>query len=153
MTYDPDEGTFEWNSYRSGVPKSKGKNAGTFNKGNGYIFIGIDYKSYTAHRLAWFYMTGNWPKDQIDHMDGNRTNNKFSNLREATPTQNSGNSRGNANTLTGRKGVTISAGKYTAQIQHKGKSYYLGRFTDLDEASAAYKKKADELFGEFAKGD
>ena len=89
VLYDPDTGNF----YSKSTYKST-KFGRLLNKVNnaGYICISINRKRYLAHRIAWVYMTGNWPK-QIDHIDGNRINNIFTNLREATKEENSKNRR------------------------------------------------------------
>lgn len=102
-----------------------------------------------AHRLAWFYTTGQWPQI-IDHIDVNPLNNSFRNLREALPWQNNANTRYRGSLL---KGVTFhkKTGKYQAQIKKGGKSYYLGLFSSVGEANAAYAGAAKILFGEFAR--
>lgn len=89
LAYTPGTGTFRWRVANSNRIKV-GDVAGTPHN-EGYIHIRIDGKRYLAHRLAWLYMTGEWPEYQIDHRDGIRNNNWFSNLRVATNAQNSEN--------------------------------------------------------------
>jgi hypothetical protein len=90
-------------------------------------------------RLAWFYTTGAWPKDQIDHIDGNKSNNRFANLREATPSQNTQNQRRAMRTnKLGILGVILARGKFRAQIWFDGKNKFLGYFATAEAAHAAY---------------
>jgi hypothetical protein len=86
LDYSPDSGLFTWKVNRRGKAKS-GCIAGSKN-GQGYILIKIDGKFYFAHRLAWLVTHGTFPINMIDHIDGNRENNKINNLREATAEQN-----------------------------------------------------------------
>jgi hypothetical protein len=108
---------------------------------NGYRVMEIETHRYFAHRLAWFYVYGVWPKNEIDHIDHNGSNNKIDNLREATRSQNNQN-RIKAQTFnsTGMIGVSFhkSAKKYSAQIRVNNKNKYLGLFLTPEEAHAAY---------------
>lgn len=107
-----------------------------------------------AHLLAWLYMTGEWPADEVDHEDTHRSHNWWSNLRAATSAQNAANRRTNVNNALGLKCVSRVArpGKqYRARIYIAGKRVHLGYFRTAEEASAAYFKKAQEVFGEFAR--
>lgn len=93
-------------------------------------------------------MKGTWPKKDVEHRDGDKTNNKWSNLRLATRTENQGNARARVSL----KGVTrVRTGKYTAQIQKHMVKMHLGTFDTAEEAHAAYVRKAIELYGEFAR--
>jgi hypothetical protein len=107
----------------------------------GYIFIGLDGRNYLAHRLAWLYVTGKWPNDLLDHIDGNRINNRIANLREATHMENFQNTRNPyKNNATGMQGVSYhkASGKYAAQLQTKHKQRHLGLYLTPEEAFAAY---------------
>ena len=117
--------------------------------GNGYILISLDGKQYSAHRLAWLYMTGNFPKSLIDHKDGNKQNNIFSNLREATPAQNIANKK--STSKSGFKGVTwwARSSKWKAQMQVNGVNRHLGYFDTPEQAHEAYKDFARTHVGEF----
>jgi hypothetical protein len=117
----------------------------------GYAFIRVDGKSYLAHRLAWLIVTGKWPNEHIDHIDGNKLNNAFSNLREADFSQNGGNSRVRVNNKLGIKGVIAIRNSYRAQIKKNGKNYNLGLFNSPEKASAAYAVAAKLFFGQFAR--
>lgn len=102
LTYEPNTGKFFWKKrpleHFSSERQCKGFNTRYVGKEAchinyaGYLKVMIDHKTYRAHRLAWLITHGNWPKDQIDHIDRNRRNNRLANLREATQSQNLANS-------------------------------------------------------------
>lgn len=147
LSYNPATGGFTWRKQQARCTVV-GSTAGSVNKSGGYRRISILRKSYLEHRLAWFYMTGKWPAADIDHRDGNRTNNCWGNLRQATKSQNSGNRKAKAKF----KGTTRACnGKWHAKIFFEGKLIYLGAFNTRKEAHEAYTAKAIELFGEFAR--
>jgi hypothetical protein len=148
LIYDQDNGMFIW---KSSIRKSKINTiAGTGNK-KGYIQIAIYSKLYFAHKLAWLYMTGSFPKNDLDHIDGNPQNNAFNNLREATRSQNCMNRKISSLNTTGFKGVSFnkSTGKFIAQLKVNGIYKYLGCFNTAEEASNSYNENARILFGEF----
>ncbi len=119
---------------------------------NGYLSISIDGQTYRAHRLAWLYMTGEEPPPVIDHADGEKSNNRWVNLREATATQNKANSKAYAKASALPKGVTQrSKNKFRARVRSHGKLHSLGSYTTPEEAHAAYVTAATQLFGEFAR--
>lgn len=91
LRYNRRTGVFTW-LVDSGARKVAGKEAGTLGVRNA-VYISIKRKKYLAHRLAWFYVYGVWPANQLDHKDGDPTNNRLSNLREATNAQNQQNLR------------------------------------------------------------
>ena len=113
ISYSPDTGLFT-NLVRRHTAK-KGCNCG-FITSAGYVEISIKGNYYKAHRLAWLYMTGKWPEDQIDHINRVRNDNKWSNLRESNNTQNKMNSGVYKNNSSGLKGVTWDnrSGKWRA---------------------------------------
>ena len=147
VLYDPDTGNF----YSKSTYKST-KFGRLLNKVNnaGYIGISINRKRYLAHRIAWVCMTGNWPK-QIDHIDGNRINNIFTNLREATKEENSKNRSRKITSKSNYKGVTYlpRIKKWQARVSYQGDRIYLGVFMTEELAAKAYMDKAKELYGEF----
>lgn len=160
LSYDPETGIFiRIFVLRAQVtPRYVGKVAGTIKKGSqssggGYRIIEIDGHRYRAHHLAWLYMTGKWPKSEIDHRDGERDNNRWVNLREATRSQNLGNARIPSTNKSGLKGACFdkSRGKWLAQIVIRGVHYHLGRYDTAEEAAEAYKQAALEHHGEFAR--
>lgn len=146
LHYDPETGVFTWAIARRKC--RKGHIAGTMN-GNGYVRIIIDRKKHYAHRLAWLYVTGKLPDDQIDHVNMDKSDNRFCNLREATCQQNNVNK--NARTATGSKGVVRVGNKYRAMIWSGGTTMHLGYFDTELEAREAYAQKANELHGEYAR--
>jgi hypothetical protein len=151
LRYDPETGLFWWIQKRVGV--SRDRPAGCKDKTHGYIKIMINRKQYLGHRLAWFYMTGSWPEDEIDHEDLDGMNNKWGNLRPATGRQNQGNRPLSKNNTSGYKGVCYhkNNGKYMASIGINGKSNFIGYFATKEEAAKAYNTAAAKYFGEFAR--
>ncbi|MBF0675576.1 HNH endonuclease [Pseudomonas sp.] len=149
LRYSPIVGVFEWRI--TGRKIRPGYLAGAVVTG-GYVRIGLDRKHYAAHQLAWFYMTKSWPDRPIDHIDGDPSNNAFSNLRLATLSQNSANSRTNSANTSGVKGVTFDrqCGKWRAVIRAGGKAVFDKSFSSLEEARVAIEKAREEIHGEFA---
>lgn len=146
LTYDPVTGEFRWLKKRRGV--RSGEIAG--NCSDGYRRIRIDRLEYKAHRLAWLYVRGQWPGDDIDHINGDPGDNRLCNLREANHAQNMANQRRRKDNTSGRKGVARSAAKRPRWRAHfRGR--YLGSFATEDDAHAAYKKAASAHFGLFAR--
>lgn len=149
LTYDPDEGEFRWRSDGLGKRKA-GAIAGSAGKRG--VTITINHRNHSAHRLAWLYMTGKWPECIIDHIDCDPLNNKWSNLRQATHSQNSCNIRGRS--ASGFKGVYRSSkNTWRATIAVNGQSYRVGNFRTREEAANARQVFAERLHGEFARHD
>lgn len=142
LDYDPDTGVFR---------RKNGSLAGALSD-SGYVRIKIKDKSYQAHRLAWLYVTGRTPAHQIDHIDGDRLNNRFSNLREANRRQNNYNSTSTPTVHSFPKGVSraYKSSKFRAQIKTGGRTRHLGTFDTEDDASEFYQLAAGMLHGEFA---
>lgn len=118
---------------------------------DGYIVIHIFYEKYRAHRLAWLYMTGEIPEKHIDHIDGNKANNSFSNLRLATNKQNLKNRLKNINNKSGFRGVSwsVHAEKWIANAMLNGKRKNLGYFATAEKAAKAFNSFAKLHYGEF----
>lgn len=150
LCYDPSTGVFIWKVDRGGMAKADTV-AGTIPKGQ-YCIISIDSIVYPAHRLAWLYVHGEWPKDDIDHINNNRSDNRISNLREATRSQNLQNASIMSNNTSGYKGVfwIKNKNRWSAQIKINGKRRRLGVFKTALDAHKAYCLAAKEGFGEFA---
>ena len=150
LNYNPETGAFTWLKTLSNRGKI-GSLAGSFDK-DGYINIGINSKTYKSHRLAWLYMTGNWPKNEIDHVNGGPSDNRFSNLREATRSENSMNTRMSSSNSSGYKGVWWAkrVGKWESQIKCNKNKKHLGYFDDKEDAYKAYCLAAKEDHKEFA---
>ncbi len=150
LHYDSETGEFRWRKQVSRSVKT-GDIAGLTDE-DGYRRITIGGKIYPAHRLAWLYMTGNWCPVFIDHRDGNPSNNRWSNLRRATISQNNANRRVHRNNKCGFKGVVRNhIGRWCAAIYKNGRRYHLGSFATAEEAHAAYVTAARKLHGEFAR--
>ena len=120
-----------------------------------YIQIRIEGKLYKAHRLVWLYVHGKWPKNDVDHIDGNSRNNRVENLREATMSQNLANrSAQNKNNTSGHRGVYFdkSKKKWCAEVTVVGKKLHLGTFSTIEQAALTAQRARLQHFGEFANG-
>ena len=159
ITYDPDTGVFIWKRRIFTSARAECWNttfAGTVagrEATNGYWDISVDYTRYRAHRLAWLYVTGEWPSDKIDHINGNKKDNRFINLRPATSYQNSCNSKGRSHNLTGLKGVGVwhyrGIKYFRARITVNKKVFNLGYFKTPEEAYAAYCAASEKYHKDF----
>jgi len=109
---------------------------------------GINLK---VHRIVWIFHYGVWPKGSLDHRDGNTRNNVISNLREASAAENGQNKNRPKNNKTGKKGVTLTRGKFMAQIMAEGSKHVFPGTKTLGEAAAVYAEAAQRLHGEFAR--
>lgn len=117
----------------------------------GYLRISIDGRRYKAHRLAWLYVHGQWPADQLDHRNGIRSDNRIDNLREADNVLNSANAAPSRNNTTGLKGVSRLGKRFVAGIKDNYQRIHLGCYATAEEAAAAYDKAAVDLWGDFAR--
>jgi hypothetical protein len=146
LRYDPTTGIFVWSKSPARVIKA-GTVAGRLGR-DGYIAIQIKGRLYFAHRLAWLYVNGVWPKNQIDHINGNRSDNRIENLREATRKQNGENRRVVSTTRSGKTGVTWNEryGVWYARIMHNKKPIHLGAFKNLDAAIAVRVAAEQSMF-------
>ncbi len=150
LHYGPETGVFTWKVRRKGTG-GVGSVAGCLKPGGvgdggGYVYICIDYRSYAAHRLAWLWEKGEWPKNTIDHKDHNRAHNAIRNLREATSSQNSGHAHGHKEF----PGTQRNGARWSALIMVSGVRHYLGTYDTREEAAAVYKDAAVKQRGEFA---
>ena len=145
LHYDTDTGVFTWKVSLSSTGLANSE-AGC-RVSDGYLRIRVHKVLYLAHRLAWLYHFGEWPKDQIDHVNRVRSDNRISNLRNATDKQNRQNMSLAVNNTTGHTGITWHkpAGKWQARIKHNRKHFHLGLFDDLEDAVAA-RKAAEKLY-------
>ena len=154
LSYDPETGVFTWLAKPSPyASKIKVGNRAGCQDGERYRVIAIDQVTYGEHRLAWFYVNGIWPSGQIDHINGDKSDNRIANLRDASPGENQRNRGAMKSNTTGFKGVTYEPrrGKFKAAITHEGKQKNLGRFDTAYEAHKAYCEAANRLHGEFAR--
>lgn len=114
---------------------------------SGYVEISVGYSKMSAHKLAWYFTYGEVAPENIDHIDGNKQNNRISNLRLLNPLENMRNRGTNKNNTTGYNGVYLtSSGKYRARIKIKGKLIGLGTFINFEDAMKA-RKEANEFYG------
>ncbi|CAB4241124.1 HNH nuclease [uncultured Caudovirales phage] len=137
LHYDPLTGIFTWRIYRSPVARV-GDTAGTLDS-HGHRQIGVQRKLYGAHRLAWFYVYGVWPKNDIDHMNRIKDDNRIKNLRDvptALNCQNAVDARSNSKSKL--LGVHRKRYSFIAQIAVGGKKIHLGSFKTAEDAHAAY---------------
>jgi len=151
LSYNPDTGIWVWQKSLA-LQIKIGQQAGTILK-SGYRHIRINYKHYKAYRLAWLYMTGEWPKEQIDHINGIKDDNRWCNLREATTQQNGWNSKKPKNNTSGYKGISWNkkSKKWTVFIQVNKKNKYLGGYETKKEAIQIRKEATAKYHGEFAR--
>jgi hypothetical protein len=146
LHYDPETGIFRWRFAR---PKGKVKPwdvAGSLR--HGYIVVKINQRRYCAHRLAWIYMTGKWPENDVDHEDRVRSNNSWKNLRAATRKQNCENRAFSERNKSGFRGVCWDKKnrKWLAYVRHNNKNIHLGYFDNVEEAGKVANDKRAELF-------
>lgn len=156
LHYDPETGVFTWLPYSGHKQRWNKKHAGKIAGARmtiGYLLIRIDGQQYLAHRLAFLYMTGKFPPNQVDHKNYDRSNNSWANLRPATKQQNMRNRKAQKNNTTGFKGVYFhrQMNKYGARIKIGIKCKSLGLFDTAKAASIAYANAAHIYFGEFAR--
>lgn len=149
LRYDPETGRF---FRRTNVgPAKAGDETGATQRR--YIMISVDNRRYSAHRLAWVCMTGEWPANDIDHKNCDPSDNRWVNLRAATESQNLANQRLSKNNKSGLKGVCWEnwSGRWLAQIMVQRRRINLGRFDDKHEAHMAYCAAAIRYFGAYAR--
>jgi hypothetical protein len=150
LEYDPSTGEFRYLVRRGTcVPGRISGNKTAL----GYWKISIDRKLYQAHRLAWFYVNGEWPDGYLDHINLDKTDNRIANLRIASPSENNANTRLSSRNSSGFKGVTWNAhcNKWQSSIKLGGKNHHLGIFISAELAHAAYCGAAKIAYGKFAR--
>ena len=150
LRYNRRTGVFTWLQNRGGTAV-KGSVAGGLNSED-YIQIKIDGVLYKAHRLAWMYVNGAFPELEVDHRNGIRSENKFSNLRLADDSQTCCNRKVSTRSTSGVTGVhwNAEAGKWRARIKLHGRRILIGDFVRLDDAAAARLAFAKKIHGKFA---
>ena len=150
FSYNPETGDLAWRvSPNSRAPV--GRVIRTDN-GAGYYHATFRGVRYYVHRLVWLISTGSWPEGLIDHIDGDPTNNRIENLRQASHAENTRNSARRRDNTSGFKGVDFyrRTGRYRARIEVDGRKLDLGTYDTPQEAHAAYCAAAKKLHGEFA---
>jgi hypothetical protein len=149
LHYDPETGLFTWLKPTSNRVKA-GAVCSTVAR-IGYVIIGVMGKRQYAHRLAWLYMTGEWPSDQVDHANCDKTDNGWSNLRIAGKSRNMQNIGIRSNNSSGFTGVGYhkQTGRWRAFVVSAGKMVHVGLFDTIEEAARAREAAAVERYGEF----
>jgi hypothetical protein len=137
LGYNKSTGTLIWLVSRG--PVKSGDIAGTMSP-QGYIVVRIDRANFMAHQIAWVIETGAWPLETIDHIDGDPSNNRFSNLRQATLAENQQNLKIYKNNTNGFPGIYFSKKDklWKARVQVRGKRMFIGCFKNPEDAYAAY---------------
>lgn len=143
LEYDENTGIFTWNLANSNRIKI-GDMAGVY-RFDGYLTIRINGKPYLAHRLAWLYIYGEWPKNQIDHINGIRDDNRITNLRNVTNRENHQNKKEHRGGKLVGASFHKTANKWESQIQINGKRKFLGYYNTELEAHEAYLKFLNNL--------
>ena len=145
LSYDPDTGIFTRN-FSTSTRVRPGDVAGGVGS-SGYINIKIGKVHFLGHRLAWLYVNGFWPERRIDHINGVLTDNRMSNLRQASASENQQNCKVRSDSSSGYTGVSFNkaSGKWQAQIAINNKLNYLGVFNSPELANVAYKAAKEKL--------
>ena len=151
LHYEPLTGIFTWR-VRRGFRATVGTVAGYIDD-DGYVCITIECRRYRAHRLAWFYMTGDWPDPECDHEDTNKINNRWLNLRQATGSQNQANVATWGHNTSGHKGVSWHKKnkQWSVNIKKNGKQAYIASFADRVDGAICYNYHAAHLSAEFSR--
>lgn len=157
INYDHESGEFTWRNPHKQGPAKVGAKAGTIKwcgsigSKRPYLYIHFGRKWYRAHRLAWLYMTGEWPDDQIDHINTDTLDNRFCNLRQATQRQNNYNQNINSKNTSGVKGVSWGKTRnlWMARTKIDGKAVNLGRFSTIEAAEKKVREAREKWHKEF----
>ena len=155
VTYEPETGIFRW-KFAINYSIKPGDQAGSVDAKSGYRRIMIDGERCLEHRLAWLYVNGEHPAGYLDHVNGDRTDNRIANLRPASKIENGWNRANNNNNTSGQRGVyRIKAGRkkdlvrYKAIVSVGGRRVTLGQYETEAEAVAAYGAAAKLMHGQF----
>ena len=164
LDYDPETGVFVWrphpgsaNANRawdrqwSGKPVAVRVVTAPIPGAKPYGIVRVLGRCYGVHRLAWLWMTGEWPQGEVDHRDRDGLNNRWSNLRAASRSQNQANKGPMRNNKLGIKGVYKRCNKYRAQMHVGGKHKTIGSFNCPTAASIAFTKAHKAAYGEFSR--
>ncbi len=151
LNYDPETGLWSWRNPKAINKAPIAQSAGTISV-HGYRIITYRGRKYRSARLAWLYMTGNWPSEEIDHENRDTTDDRWINLREASRSQNALNRDVQGNNSSGLRGIHFDCerGKWFVQVKVKGINHFIGRYDEVDEAVVARNAAVAELHGAFA---
>lgn len=149
LAYDPCNGYLTW-KVDKGRNRS-GHRAGSIKMFRGRVMrrdVTIDQKSYKEHRVILLMVTGQWPDGEVDHINGDTTDNRIDNLRVVNSSDNSRNTKTRSTNTSGVMGVSLHkrSGKFHANIQHGGRQVYLGSFASFDDAVSA-RKDGERRYG------
>lgn len=146
LTYDPDTGLFHWKKHRN---KNKiGQRAGAVSKGDGYRRIVINGTHFVEQRLAWLYVTGEWPIFIVDHDNEHRADNRFENLKDVSWSANNLKRKLHPRNTSGEKGVSLhKSGRWRASLFFNGRQVYHKLFSTKEEAAAAYAEQRKQYHG------
>ena len=147
--YDAESGRLFWR-IRPSPAVAPGDTAGRLSM-DGYMQVKFKGQQMQVSRVIWKLVNGQDPKCLIDHINGDKSDNRLTNLREATYSQNVANSKIHRDNTSGLKGIALLDGRWMAQIVVRGKQKYLGMFDTAEEAHAVYWREAKLGFGEFAR--
>lgn len=149
--YDPDTGVLTWKV--DGATHQQAGSVAGYRQLRGYVVVGFGYRLWAAHRLAWLIVTGEWPVGEIDHVDTDKSNNRWANLRDVPKSLNQANVPARRSNTSGFKGVSWNKSnrRWGAAIQKDGRQRHLGYFDTPEAAHAAYTKAANDLFGSCAR--
>lgn len=159
LDYDPITGCFWWreqeatNSSANGPRNRWAEQEAGATTVQGYRIVSVDNERFRACRLAWLYMTGEWPTNDIDHRNGNQADDRWENLRSATKAQNMQNAKMRADNKSGARGVSWNKRKqkWHVRVNADGMMYHCGYFDDFDKAVAVRDAKAIQLHGAFVR--
>lgn len=154
LIYNPDSGVFTWAEDRGRWGRIKAGTVAGHKKANGYVVINIDKKLLYAHRLV-FEMEGGIPEGmEVDHINGDPSDNRRVNLRLCDSSENKFNTKRPKSNTTGVKNVHLDkgTGKYRVRIRCKGLHKHIGLYDTLEEASKAAQENREELHGVFSRG-
>ena len=129
--------------------RTKGKRIDNLNIQSGYMQLRLGDRMYRAHRVVWFLHYGEQPPEYIDHINGDRTDNRPENLRKACHSTNMANAKRRSSNTSGVKGVQRSGNKWIGSVGFKGERHYVGPFTDIAEAEIAVRQLREQLHGDF----
>jgi hypothetical protein len=150
VSYDPLSGRFCW--IKTAGNRSPSGSPITAKSKYGYVRVGIDGRRYLAHRLAFLYVLGVFPDHEVDHINNNRADNSWANLRPAMRVQNARNLSISSRNTSGFVGVCLDKrrGLFRAYVRHNKRQMWLGYFASVDAAVAARRNAAHLVYGEFS---
>jgi hypothetical protein len=159
LVYEPETGIFWWRRQSNATGPTLGvrerwanQRAGALTV-QGYSIINVDGERFRSVRLAWLYMTGEWPTNHIDHINGDPADDRWVNLREATRSENMANAKLiRTNNTSGARGVSWNKRleKWHARVNFERRLYHCGYFNSFEEAVESRDRKAAQLHGAFA---